>query len=262
MAIPGLPQCGVDIIFDKESSSGVVIEINTKPGIASHLYPVKGKSRDIPKAIIDYYFAEIPSKSQITNQIFFDYNKISSLLLNGMLTEVSLPKISVLNFKVKAYKVYGKVQKVGYRNWIKKNALVLNLSGFVENKADESVFIVVAGDIDNINKFEKNIELNAPPHAKVIDIIESDWDNTIELGFEIIQHDDKQKIGLERDESIKLEEKIAGLVREREEIQEKLIKVSKQKEKIQKENQYILHSRSWKYTKLVRKIGSLLKKKE
>lgn len=263
-AVPNLCQCGVDIIVDESSNSGAVIEINTKPGIASHLYPVKGKARDIPKAIIDYYFPESRSENKLTNQIFFDYKKISSLLLSGMLSEVQLPNISLDTFKVKAFKVYGNVQNVGYRNWIRKNALFFDLNGFVENKTDGSVFIVVAGDINNFYKFKKHIELNGPRDADVRDIIETDWDKPIEVGFEITQQNDvlaNQETSLKRDELVKLEKEIASLAKEKEDIQEKLIEMSKQKDKIQKMNQDILNSSSWKYTKPVRKMSSLLKKK-
>src|SRR5699024_9709724 len=55
-AIPGLAQCGVDMMIRDDTEEGLIIELNSSPGIGSHLFPVKGKARDIPKFIIDHYF--------------------------------------------------------------------------------------------------------------------------------------------------------------------------------------------------------------
>ena len=60
-AIPGLPHAGVDIIINENknlSVPAVVLEINATAQIGGILYPLRGKARDIPGAIIDYYFPE------------------------------------------------------------------------------------------------------------------------------------------------------------------------------------------------------------
>ena len=85
--------------------------------------------------------------------------------------------------------------------------------------------------------------MNGPRDADVRDIIETDWDKPIEVGFEITQQNDvlaNQETSLKRDELVKLEKEIASLAKEKEDIQEKLIEMSKQKDKIQKMNQDIL----------------------
>src|SRR5699024_7155760 len=59
-SIPVLPHGGVDLIYDDTNpdSQAYVLEINAIPQIGSLVYPMKGKGRDIPAALIDYYFPE------------------------------------------------------------------------------------------------------------------------------------------------------------------------------------------------------------
>src|SRR5699024_9022173 len=60
-AVPGLHHAGVDIIENatgKGKAPGYVIEINATAQIGGILFPLEGKARNIPAAIIDYYFPE------------------------------------------------------------------------------------------------------------------------------------------------------------------------------------------------------------
>jgi len=81
---------------------------------------------------------------------------------------------------MKAVKViiYGKVQGVGFRNFVFLNAKKLNIKGYVKNNPDGTVEAVFEGDEDNINKM---IELckKGPERARVdkIDIKEIEINN-------------------------------------------------------------------------------------
>src|SRR5699024_7711398 len=58
-AIPDLHHAGVDIIInegDNIKQPAVVLEINSTAQIGGILFPLRGKARNIPAAIIDYYF--------------------------------------------------------------------------------------------------------------------------------------------------------------------------------------------------------------
>lgn len=185
-AIPGLPISGVDIVVDKINNTCSVLELNTGPGISSHLFPLKGKARDIPKAIIDYYFPETSSqKNPISNRFYFDYSKIENKLLSHSLKEIKLPMVPQGEIIFKAFIVSGKVQGVNYRQWIRRQAFNLDLNGFAENKKDGSVFIVVSGNKKNIEEFEKIIYNKGPKHAKIENISVVNWDNPINIGFVI-----------------------------------------------------------------------------
>jgi len=81
---------------------------------------------------------------------------------------------------MKAVKViiYGKVQGVGFRNFIFLHAKKLNVKGYVKNNPDGTVEAVFEGDEDNINKM---IELckKGPKRARVdkIDIKDIEINN-------------------------------------------------------------------------------------
>lgn len=181
-AIPGLVQCGVDVIVNKANNTGAVIEVNTRPGIGSHLYPVKGKARDIPSAIIDYYFPETKTS---TNNFYFDYKDITEILRSKKAMEVKVTQVPLQNFIIKAFQVFGRVQGVGYRKWIQRKALSLKLDGFVKNQSDGSVLIVIAGNEENIKAFKNIVNKQAPRRGEVKEVIEQNWDKPIKVGFEI-----------------------------------------------------------------------------
>jgi len=81
---------------------------------------------------------------------------------------------------MKALKViiYGKVQGVGFRNFVFLHAKKLNIRGYVKNNPDRTVEAVFEGDEDNINKM---IELckRGPERARVdkIDIKDIEINN-------------------------------------------------------------------------------------
>jgi acylphosphatase len=81
---------------------------------------------------------------------------------------------------MKAVKViiYGKVQGVGFRNFVFLHAKKLNIKGYVKNNPDGTVEAVFEGDEDNINKM---IELckRGPERARVnkIDIRDIEINN-------------------------------------------------------------------------------------
>ena len=55
--------------------------------------------------------------------------------------------------KAAIIKVYGRVQGVGFRFYTNKKAVELNISGYVQNKPDGSVYIEAEGDETNLLTF-------------------------------------------------------------------------------------------------------------
>jgi acylphosphatase len=49
--------------------------------------------------------------------------------------------------------VYGKVQNVGFRFYTSRTAMEFNISGFVMNEPDGSVYIEAEGDADAVDLF-------------------------------------------------------------------------------------------------------------
>lgn len=181
--IPGLKHGGVDIVIT--NSFPIVVNISMTPDISMHLFPLKGTPRNIPEAIIDYYFPETKNLAKDRTKIYFDYPKIKSLLEKMLVKELHVADAPNGKLYAKRYVVSGKVQRVGYRRWIRRQAGKLNLHGYTRNLKNGRVVVVVASEKkDKVKKF-KDICFMGPRKAKVKDIAEYDWTTQIKAGFEI-----------------------------------------------------------------------------
>ncbi len=87
-AVPGLYHGGVDIIVN--GNKAVVIELNPTAQIGGILFPLKGKARNIPGAIIDYYFPETKGMDTSDSQIYFDLLDVLEPLENRSALEVEV----------------------------------------------------------------------------------------------------------------------------------------------------------------------------
>lgn len=82
--------------------------------------------------------------------------------------------------------VLGFVQGVGLRRFIKKNALDLNLKGYVKNLSDGRVEAVVNGEKDEIQKLTKIIEKGS--FFADVKSVQIEWEEEEEFNdFEIIK---------------------------------------------------------------------------
>jgi len=71
-------------------------------------------------------------------------------------------------------RVYGRVQRVGYRRFVLDSAQELGLSGHVKNEKDGSVTIFVQGDEAILEKFIEMLKSPPPPaYVKSIDVREA-----------------------------------------------------------------------------------------
>jgi acylphosphatase len=64
------------------------------------------------------------------------------------------------------YRIYGRVQGVGFRFFTEEVAMREGLSGFVRNVAGGSVEAQVEGDLESVERFE-NALYQGPPGARV-----------------------------------------------------------------------------------------------
>ncbi len=64
--------------------------------------------------------------------------------------------------------VSGKVQRVGYREFVAEIAQDLKLAGFVENLKDGTVRIWCKGEAASVDKFKELINVKNPPEAPLI----------------------------------------------------------------------------------------------
>lgn len=242
-AIPGLTHGAVDLIIDKDqdgNEAGYVIELNPTAQIGGILFPVKGKSRDIPAAIIDYYFPETKNVQTEKGKIYFDFYDVLEPLISrqGVISTVSPAPIGKIHMK--KYTVYGDVQNHGYHLGLRKQAFERGLHGFVMNVEDNAIDIVVAGtDKEMIDDFRHGITEDEE-RAHVIEIHESDYDGFVKVGF-----DSRANLkDLEKDLEL-LKENIT-------QTSEEVRKLEIQKRKLQK-------SFSWRLTYPIRLSGAIIK---
>ena len=76
--------------------------------------------------------------------------------------------------------IYGQVQGVGFRSWIKENADKLKVSGWVRNASDGSVELFLQGDESSVNQL-LSLAWEGPNQADVEDVLtqESEEDDLI-----------------------------------------------------------------------------------
>lgn len=68
--------------------------------------------------------------------------------------------------EIKRLKIQGNVQKIGYRAWTERQALKLGLYGWVRNRLDGSVEVVVAGPRPRVAQLIEHCR-SGPPLARV-----------------------------------------------------------------------------------------------
>lgn len=185
-ALPNIPHAGVDIIVDPIlDTKGVVLEVNATAEIAFHMFPLEGKARNIPEAIIDYYFPATIEEPK--SPFYFNYQSIIEPLSNGVVDKIELPLPPVGDSYGKIYIASGKLDKVGYMKWIKKQALRNNLNGYVKKLQNGDVKIFVSGSKNKVDKFKEKC-WKGSLKSVVNDVIEKSWiiQHPIQVGFYLI----------------------------------------------------------------------------
>src|SRR5690625_51046 len=185
-ALPNIPHAGVDIIVDPIlDTKGVVLEVNATAEIAFHMFPLEGKARNVPEAIIDYYFPSTTESAKST--FYFDYQSIIEPLSIGVVDKIELPKPPVGDSYGKIYIASGKLNKVGYMNWIKRQALHNNINGFVKKLENGDVKIFVSGAKNKVDKFKEKCRKGSRKSV-VNNVIEKPWTNRhpVQVGFHLM----------------------------------------------------------------------------
>ena len=78
--------------------------------------------------------------------------------------------------------IYGDVQGVGYRQYVKRVARKLNIKGHAKNLEDDTVEIRCKGEIDNINSFKDKIIVKNPLDVPLIEVDEIISENILPEG--------------------------------------------------------------------------------
>jgi acylphosphatase len=79
--------------------------------------------------------------------------------------------VSILGVEASLVKVFGRVQRVGYRRHVLDSAQELGLSGYVRNEKDGSVTVFVQGDDAAVEKFIEKLKTPPQPaHVKSLEV--------------------------------------------------------------------------------------------
>ncbi|GAB3789630.1 acylphosphatase [Virgibacillus kimchii] len=184
-AIPGLNFAGVDMLIDLDKNEGVVNEVNSKPQISNHVFPIEGESVDIPKLIIDHYFPE--TKGETDTNYFYEYKPVLQNFKNGTATEVKIPPLPTGDLIAKKYVVTGENFNDKFFTRIQKQAIDLSLNGLVSEISSNYLSVVVSGNAKDLARFKQIIKKHPYKYIKVVDILEKDYREPIKVGFEIKQ---------------------------------------------------------------------------
>lgn len=241
-AIPGLEHCGVDIMITENTNRPVVLEVNTRPGIGSHLFPIEGQAKNIPKELIDYYFPETKGIETESSNIHFDFRSIIEPLRGRSTLEVNVKPINSNKLYSKKFIVTGHLnfQRMYFNT--KKTAINLGLNGFIQKVNNRETIVVVAGsDLQKIKDFKNSLTQEITEYNQ---IYTKDWNKEIKLGFHISNGLNLLTIKELVDKVKELEEEHRGLEKEQQRLNHR-IRIMKQ-------------SRSWRLTETIRNLVNKL----
>lgn len=239
-ALPGLTHCGVDMIVDKEQNKVVVLEVNARPGIGSHLFPFKGKAKDIPRQLINFYFPE--TKHIITEHanVYFDFGVIKDGLLGSTTEAIELKPPPSLQLYVRKYSYESEIDPLKYVDWIRKKVYENNLNGFIRKNGQQIMELVLASDNEKkLDEFIKMFQLRVSKRY-IKNFKEHNWDLPVKCGFELMD-------GLS---SMNISELAMQLEDEKKEIN----KLAKDKERYKKQILKLENSTFWKITSFIRNV--------
>lgn len=186
-AIPGLIQGAVDLMVHTDEAgkeSAYVIELNPTSQLGGILFPIDGKSRDVPAAIIDYYFPETKDVQVEREKTYFDFYDVLEPLVTRQATVSTVSQAPLGKVYIKEYFVIGEVQDMGYHLGLRKQAFERGLNGYVENVDDDAIRIVVGGtDKEMVDDFKNGITEDEE-RATVLEIQEADYDGHVKVGFD------------------------------------------------------------------------------
>lgn len=187
-AIPELHHGGVDLIIAQDQSYATVIEINATAHIGSSLFPGEGKAKDVPAAIIDYYFPESIKESQDSPIVYFAYKEKLSLLANDSLQSITVLEPPVGQLEKTTYRVKGKVTSRRYQSKIKNWSLAQsNLSGYLVKKSRRVIeVVVVTNKQQTLDQFESILE-SASNQVTVEKYKNVDDNKPVKVGFSIMR---------------------------------------------------------------------------
>ncbi|WP_059102765.1 sugar-transfer associated ATP-grasp domain-containing protein [Shouchella shacheensis] len=245
-SISGLSHCGIDMIIDKESNKGFILEINTRAGLGSHLFPIEGQAKDIPKKIIDFYFPETSKISTEKANVYFDFKTILDALEGRTVKEIEVEKPVKNHLVAKRFSISSELDPAGYYKWLQKKVFEQELNGFIARVDKDNIEIVIAGQsqqaLDQFYEILKHGSLK----SLISNILEQEWKLPIMLGFQLV--DGSHSMSLRELETAVQDTK------------KQLFLIEKEKKRLEQYINRITNSSIWKATLPLRNVGNRIRK--
>src|SRR5699024_1177305 len=256
-AFPGLIQGEVEFHYDQDTEDYSVLSINGRPGIRNYLYPMQGKARPVPKAIIDYYFPETKGKylNDKTPKFYFDYESVNDGLRNNRLSRILIPKHRYEpNLVSKSIKFQSKYELKKLKKMIKDNFIRLKFDGEF-NVLDDNLFeLTIVGNYQDVAYFYDYLQTK----KYLNDISTADYDSGVGIGYSF---NDLRSSEPETSDKMLKKTDIAKADKEKSsrQIRQYKKKICQRNDRItalEQEIENLKNSKSWKVTEPVRKIRS------
>lgn len=150
-SIPGLEYCGVDVLYNEATKRHAIIEMNSRAQIGVNMYPTEGVGRNIPKAIIDYYFPEAPLVHEKSNpKYIFDLDLALHPIKLGVAKSVKIAPIARQNINRNSlvsnfykFEKGGSVSRITEAR-IYKLSRALKVDGFIRKDKDGTFSMMVS----------------------------------------------------------------------------------------------------------------------
>lgn len=238
-AIPGLAHGSVDLLVNKEKNGetkGVVIEVNPTSQIGGLIFPMAGKASDVPAAIIDYYFPETVERQKHL-QAYFSLKNSLTLLRKNIAQTVTIQRLSHTKYKAIEW-IIDSSNSIDRLGKLRQDLLRYQLMGGVKKIKDDQLQFVLYGPTSILDNF-KQLLIDQHPDWTIVS--EKKWPGFIKQGIEVID----------------FEYELLQQIKHQQQKLEKLLQVRR---KLTKKHQQLLNSTSWKITRPIRKVTTLLRK--
>ncbi|WP_077600831.1 ATP-binding protein [Oceanobacillus sojae] len=266
-AFNSLAHCGVDIMVDEQNDTGVIIELNSRAHITQHLFPMKGKARDIPSHIIDFYFPETKNYNRENALKFYlDFDFIYDACLNRNAKEVQIPILPTENLQLTRYIISGCKFTDRFATRVRRMAYSNNINGYLKHLDDGNISLIVGSNKKNITTFRKDIETYIKKLNQSSKLRERKRSTPIMHGFHIISSNNsneetQMKKNMQGYVKLKSDYELAMQQLKKNEIDKNILELAKKQNKyLQRKLDQLESSNSWKITKPIRIITKKLKK--
>ncbi|MEJ8766706.1 ATP-grasp domain-containing protein [Oceanobacillus sp. HCA-5259] len=294
-SIPGLDVCGLDMLVDIETGAPTIIEINTKPMIGLHVFPMEGKSRDVVKHIVDYYFPE--SIDGEKSNLYFDFENVIGALNNITTKELQLlPPNNLKEYFGKKISIIGKNLNATFMGKVRRISMQNSVYGYIKKLETNSVEIVLAHyDLDIVKRVMDHIySLN---NVEIETVEEEDWRKPVKVGFEIkrdglqelykslaierstnkslirdknnlnrLQKKQKEDLNKQKEKNKRIQQELDSLLERQKKLEKRNKILQKEltderliREQFERRYENILESKSWIVTKPFRNLRRLFK---